>query len=107
MINQNDNKICQCTLVYRIDVQDEINVQEGKFLKIIKRAGQNRRAGRKIFSKSINVQTKIRPCRVDFFPQNTIKPVPMATIKRFPKHTPSISNALPKALPKHYQSTPK
>ena len=33
------------TLVYRIDVQYEINVQVGKFLKNIKRAGQNRRAG--------------------------------------------------------------
>ena len=55
------------TLVYRIDVQDEINVQVGKFLKNIKRAGQNRRAGGIFFSKSINVQTKIRPCRGDFF----------------------------------------
>ena len=45
--------------MYQIDVQDEINVQEGKFLKNIKCAGQNRRAGGKIFSKSINVQTKI------------------------------------------------
>ena len=51
------------TLVYRIDVQYEINVQVGKFLKNIKRAGQNRRAGGIFFfSKSINVQTKIRPC---------------------------------------------
>ena len=49
--------------MYRIDVQAEINVQVEKFLKNIKRAGQNRRAGGKIFSKSINVQTKIRPCR--------------------------------------------
>ena len=32
------------TLVYRIDVQDEINVQVGKFLENIKRAGQNRHA---------------------------------------------------------------
>ena len=44
------------TLVYRIDVQDKINVQVGKFLKNIKRAGQNRRAGGKFFGKSINVQ---------------------------------------------------
>ena len=58
------------TLVYRIDVQEEINVQVGKFLKNIKRAGQNRRTGGKIFSKSINVQTKIRPCRGEFFSQN-------------------------------------
>ena len=39
------------TLVYRIDVQDEINVQEGKFLKNIKRAGQNRHAGGDFFLK--------------------------------------------------------
>ena len=32
-----------------------------------KRAGWNKRAGRKVFSKLINVQTKIRPYRVDFF----------------------------------------
>jgi hypothetical protein len=44
------------TLVYRIDVQYEINVQVGKFLKNIKRAGQNRRAGGKLSGKSINVQ---------------------------------------------------
>ena len=29
------------TLVYRIDVQDEINVQMGKFLTNIKHAGEN------------------------------------------------------------------
>jgi hypothetical protein len=51
-------------------VQGEINVQVGKFLKNIKRAGQNRRAGGKIFSKSINVQTKIRPCRGGFWGGN-------------------------------------
>ena len=39
------------TLVYRIDVQYEINVQVGKFLKNIKRAGQNRRAGGIFFLK--------------------------------------------------------
>ena len=47
------------TLVYRIDVQYEINVQVGKFLKNIKRAGQNRRAGGICFSEiSINVQVE-------------------------------------------------
>ena len=47
------------TLVYRIDVQYEINVQVGKFLKNIKRAGQNRRAGGIFFSEiSINVQVE-------------------------------------------------
>ena len=34
---------------------------------INKRAGWNKSAGGNFFSKSINVQTKIRPCRVDFF----------------------------------------
>ena len=61
------------TLVYRIDVQTEINVQVEKILKNIKRAGQNRRAGVKIFSKSINVQTKIRPCRGDFLGQEVFQ----------------------------------
>ena len=32
-----------------------------------KHAGWNRRAGGNFFSKSINVQTKIRPCRGEFF----------------------------------------
>ena len=41
------------TLVYRID---EINMQVGKFLKNIKPAGQNRRAGGEFSGKSINVQ---------------------------------------------------
>ena len=31
-----------------------------------KRAGWNKRAGGNFFSKPINVQTKIRPCRGDF-----------------------------------------
>ena len=34
-------------------------MQVGKFLKNIKRAGQNRRAGGKISGKSINVQVEI------------------------------------------------
>ena len=46
-------KIFLRTLVYRIDVQDEINVQVGKFLKNTKHAGQNRRAGGKIFLKNM------------------------------------------------------
>ena len=62
-----DYKETPSTLVYRIDVQDEINVKVGKFLKNIKHAGQNRRAGGKFFSKSINLQTQIRPYRGDFF----------------------------------------
>ena len=55
------------TLVYQIDMQDEINVQVGKFFKNIKRVVQNRCAGGIFFSKSINVQTKIGLCRGDFF----------------------------------------
>jgi hypothetical protein len=55
--------IVQCrivdTLVYRIDVQVEINVQVGKFLKNIKRAGQNKPAGGKNSGKSIIVQVGI------------------------------------------------
>ena len=39
--------------MYRIDVQDKINVQVGKFFKNIKPAGQNRRAGGKFFLKNI------------------------------------------------------
>ena len=41
------------TLVCPIDVKGKINVQVGKFLKNIKRAGQNRRAGGKFFLKNI------------------------------------------------------
>ena len=46
------------TLVCRIDVQGKINMQVEKFLKNIKRAGQNRRAGGTFSGKSINVQGK-------------------------------------------------
>ena len=44
------------TLVCRIDVQGEINMQVEKFFKNIKRAGQNRRTGGKLSGKSINMQ---------------------------------------------------
>ena len=40
-------------LVYQIDMQGEINVQVGKLLKNTDRAGQNRRAGGKIFLKNM------------------------------------------------------
>ena len=56
----------QKKVIDTLNVQDGINVQEEKFLKNIKRVGHNRRAGGNFFSKSINVQTKIKPCRVDF-----------------------------------------
>ena len=49
---------CLSTLVCRIDVQGKINVQVEKFLKNIKRAGQNRSAGGTFSGKSINVQGK-------------------------------------------------
>ena len=53
--------------MYRIDVQYEINVQVGKFLKNIKRAGQNRHAGGIFFSKiSINVQGGILFQNINF-----------------------------------------
>ena len=65
------NNVRDTTLVYRIDMQDEINVQVGKFLKNIKRAGQNRSVGGNCFSKSINMQTQIRPHRGDLFSQNS------------------------------------
>ena len=39
----------------------------GKILKNNKRAGQNIRVGGKFSGKSINVQTKIKPCRAEFF----------------------------------------
>ena len=42
-------------------------MQVGKFLKNIKRAGQNRSAGGKFSGKSINVQIKIKPSRGEFF----------------------------------------
>ena len=53
------------TLVCQIDVQGKINVLVETFLKNIKCAGQNRRAGGNFSSKSINVQTKIRLYRGD------------------------------------------
>ena len=40
------------TLVYRIDVQYEINVQVGKFLENIKRADQNKAVQGGIFSQN-------------------------------------------------------
>ena len=104
------------TLVYRIDVQDQINVQVEKFLKNIKRAGQNRRAEGKIFSKSINVQTKIRSCSGDFILKinkfntnhgwkgylNLTKVFQI--IPKVSQSIPKQSHGNPKAIPKQYQS---
>ena len=69
------------TLVSLIIVQDGINVQAGKILKINKRAGWNKAVQDGIFHFSlmkihiqarnfpnlINVQDGIRPCRMEFF----------------------------------------
>ena len=52
-------KTSRYTLVYRIDVQCEINVQVGKFLKKIKRAGQNRCAGGIFWKTNIRAGEKI------------------------------------------------
>ena len=82
---------------------DEINMQSGKFMKNIKRAGQNRRAGGNFFRKSIKVRAKIRLCRENFFFKNT----PNGKNKKNSKAHPKYSKGLPKALLKHYQSTPK
>ena len=73
--------IFESTLVYRIIVQDGINVQAGKIPKINKRAGWNKAVQVGIFHflllkikvlawnfpKLINVQDGIRPCRLEFF----------------------------------------
>ena len=56
--NETDSETEKTTLVCRIDVQVQINVQGEKFFKNIKRAGQNRRAGGTFSGKSINVQGK-------------------------------------------------
>ena len=58
------------TLVYRIDVQYEINVQVGKFLKNIKRAGQNRRAGGNFFLKINKRADQNKTVQGGFFSQN-------------------------------------
>ena len=74
-------KTSQITLVSLIIVQDGINVQAGKILKINKRAGWNKAVQDGIFHFSlmkihiqaqnfpnlINVQNGIRPCRMEFF----------------------------------------
>ena len=44
------------TLTCLINAQDEINEQEGKFSKIINRAGWNKQAGRANFEAIINKQ---------------------------------------------------
>ena len=43
-------------LVYRIEVQAQINLQVGKFLKINKHAVRNKRAGEKSGKQSSNLQ---------------------------------------------------
>ena len=58
------------TLVYRIDMQYEINVQVGKFLKKIKRAGQNRRAGWNFFLKINKYADQNKTVQGEIFSQN-------------------------------------
>ena len=58
------------TLVCRIDVQGEINVQVGKFLKNIKRAGQNRRAGGIFFLKINKRADQNKTVQGEIFSQN-------------------------------------
>ena len=76
-----DLEVEDSTLVSLIIVQDGINVQAGKILKINKRAGWNKAVQDGIFHFSlmkihiqaqnfpnlINVQDGIRPCRMEFF----------------------------------------
>ena len=50
----------------RIDVQGKINMQVGRFLKNIKRAGQNRRAGGTFSGKLINVYARLFGTLEDF-----------------------------------------
>ena len=68
-------------------MQDRIDVQRGDFfLKINKRADQNRTLQGEFFSQKHSQRKQS---------------------KKFPKHIRSIPKSLPKALPKHYQTTPK
>ena len=53
------NVLKVCTLVYRIEVQAQIKVQGGEFLKINKRAVQNKCAGETSCKKLSNVQDLI------------------------------------------------
>ena len=82
-------------------------MQVGKFLKNNKCAGQNRSAGGEIFLKINKRADQNKTVQGGFFSQNITEPLPMEAIKRFLKYIQSIPKALPKALQKHYQTTPK
>ena len=79
----------------------------------VKRAGWNRRAGGNFFSKSINVQTKIRPCRGEFFPQKHSQNTPNGNNKKnfqstsevFPNHSQNHSKNTTKPLPNRAEYT--
>ena len=86
------------TLVYRIDVQDEINVQVGKFLKNIKRAGQNRRSGGKISLKNIKCAGRNKHAGGKFKGGNKKK-----ISKAHPKYSQSTPKGTPETLPNHSQ----
>ena len=52
------------TIVYRIEVQAQIKVQVGEFLKIDKPAVQNQRVGETSCKKSSNVHAGLNRCSV-------------------------------------------
>ena len=89
-------------------MQDEINVQVGKFLKNIKRAGQNRCVGGNFFLKINKRADQNKSVQGGFFSQkhsqNTTEPLPMETIKKNPKHIQSIPKVFPKHSHKHSQN---
>ena len=91
----------------RIDVQGKINVHVGKFFGNIKGAGQNKGAGGNFFLKINKCADQNKTVPGEFFLKSTTAPLPMETIKEFPKHIQSILRALPKHSQKHSQTTLK
>ena len=92
------------TLVYRIDVQDEINVQVGKFLINIKRVGQNRPAGGIFFLKINKRADQNRTVQGEFFSQKHSQNTPNGKNK---KNFQSTSKVFPNHSQKHSQNTTK
>ena len=81
-----------CTLVCRIDVQGEINMQVGKFLKSIKRVGKNRRAEGNFFLKINKFADPNKIVQGEFFLKSTSN---------------GNNKKVSKAHLEYYQSTPK
>ena len=83
----------------------------GKFLKNIKRAGQNRCAGGNFFLKINKHSDPKKTVQGGIFSQkysqNTTEPLLMETIKKFPQPIQKSIQSITKPLPKHYQTTPK